>query len=248
MPGAFIKAPVRVWGDLVTNDPWWVEVIKTIVSSPLSTTLSLRSPASLSSEHTYLITFFLVWQLPPTHSHSLLLLFSESISHLLPLPLPPTHTLPWGFSNSLPSNRSPSDVLSIYQSFGAWTCHRLVTRDGFSESSDGKSGNILLSWQSGSLRLRSVCVCESRCCFSWCPHPAFTNRHVCVPIEHLHRVKVFPVVIVRHQLLLIGFGGFYTFLIQHRVIRKDVKMTYKTETTQLWGFQPFFKRVPFKPE
>lgn len=46
--------------------------------------------------HTYLITFFLIWQLPPTHSHSSLLLLSKTISHPLSSLLPTTHTLPWG--------------------------------------------------------------------------------------------------------------------------------------------------------
>lgn len=123
-------------------------------------------PLPPSKPHTYLITFFLFWQLPPTCSHSSLLLFSNSISHLLSLLLS-TPTLSHGcfLTHCKPlSTPSQATVLSIYLSFVAWTCHRRVTRDRFPRSCDSKSEHLSYYFcdrvaLSGSEQSSLACLC-----------------------------------------------------------------------------------------
>lgn len=141
-----------------------------------------------SVPHTYLITFFLFWQLPPTSSHSSLLLLSKSISHPLSLLLPTTHTLPWVFSNSLQtafnsfSIRGPVNL----PAFCFLNLPPPCTEGSFPWVLWQQKWTlvILLSWQSGSFWLRSVEARLSLFCLPWCPCPTpkpapeYTNTHL----------------------------------------------------------------------
>lgn len=143
-------------------------------------------PLPPSKPHTYLITFFLFWQLPPTCSHSSLLLFSNSISHLLSLLLS-TPTLSHGcfLTHCKPlSTPSQATVLSIYLSFVAWTCHRRVTRDRFPRSCDSKSEHLSYYFcvrvaLSGSEQSSLPCLCTiSHGVPTPKTAPEFTNTHL----------------------------------------------------------------------
>lgn len=131
-----------VWGDLVSIDlklKLLKQSLLVLFSQPCP-----FIPWPPPKPHTYLITFFLFWQLPPTCSHSSLLLFSNSISHLLSLLLPtPTHSHGCFLTRcKLLSTPSPASVLSIYLSFVAWARHRPVTRDRFPQSGDSESEHL----------------------------------------------------------------------------------------------------------
>lgn len=131
-----------VWGDLVSIDlklKLLKQSLLVLFSQPCPSV-----PWPPPKPHTYLITFFLFWQLPPTCSHSSLLLFSNSISHLLSLLLPtPTHSHGCFLTRcKLLSTPSLASVLSIYLSFVAWTRRRRVTRDHFPQSCDSESEHL----------------------------------------------------------------------------------------------------------
>lgn len=164
-----LKAPVCVFGESSSQLTCGkLKLLKQSLLASFSPTLSLHSFTPPLEPHTYLITFFLVWQLPPTLSLILQYYSSLSLSLTLFLSCYPLPTLSPGCSlnlHKLLSARSLSTVLSIYLSFVAWTCHCLVTRDRFLGSCDGKSEHLSYYFcdrvaLSGSEVSRLACLCS----------------------------------------------------------------------------------------